>query len=881
MPEITSRLSTALADRYKIERLLGEGGMATVYLAQDVKHDRKVAVKVLKPELAAVIGAERFLQEIKVTANLQHPHILPLHDSGDADGFLFYVMPFIEGESLRDTLNREKQLGIPEAVEIARAVASALDYAHRHDVIHRDIKPENILMHDGQATVADFGIALAVSQASARLTETGLSIGTPQYMSPEQAMGDRELDARSDVYSLGAMLYEMLTGDPPYTGSTAQAIVAKVITEKAPPVTLARDTVPEHVSASIQKALEKLPADRFHSASEFAESLTHAHLAPVPSPATAETATEPAIETAYTKWKSAIPWALTFVFAATAIVLFLGRTNDTPQTALRRIAFVVPSVDPSFNGWALSPDGRRLVISTPASGMHVRDMASTGMRPVPGADANAGAITMSPDGDWIVYVNPVERELRRIPIEGGAPTKIVDVSTPFGVAWGPDDRIVYSPGISSGLWIVPVDGGTPEQLTQPDLEAGELGHWHPQFLPGGDKVLFSTHRSALDSSTIEVLDLETRERIVLFSNAEDGQYVTTGHVVFMRRETMWAVPVDLDAIQVTGSAQPVLDDVGYDQINGYGWSLISENGTLAYLPASEWNFDGSLVWVDRGGSERPALEERGVFVDPVLSPDGTKLAVIKQVQGENDIYVYDLERGEMDRRITRNLGLVTSPIWSPDGSSIHYSKEQPAFDLFRVRWQTGGTADLLLTSPLDKHSGSVSPDGRTLVFMTIDESRDLMILPLDGSQEPQPFAADDDHNEVAGVFSPDGGWIAYISDETGERDELWLDPYPAGDSNRRRWRVTNNGIRDKAVWSDSGELFYVVGDSMMAVPIDLTTGRPGTHVALFTDPALAAGVPWDVHPNGQEFIMVRAPERSRNITIVLNWFDELREKMKN
>jgi len=309
--------------------------------------------------------------------------------------------------------------------------------------------------------------------------------------------------------------------------------------------------------------------------------------------------------------------------------------------------------------------------------------------------------------------------------------------------------------------------------------------------------------------------------------------------------------------------------------------LISENGTLAYLPASEWNFDGSLVWVDRGGSERPALEERGVFVDPVLSPDGTKLAVIKQVQGENDIYVYDLERGEMDRRITRNLGLVTSPIWSPDGSSIHYSKEQPAFDLFRVRWQTGGTADLLLTSPLDKHSGSVSPDGRTLVFMTIDESRDLMILPLDGSQEPQPFAADDDHNEVAGVFSPDGGWIAYISDETGERDELWLDPYPAGDSNRRRWRVTNNGIRDKAVWSDSGELFYVVGDSMMAVPIDLTTGRPGTHVALFTDPALAAGVPWDVHPNGQEFIMVRAPERSRNITIVLNWFDELREKMKN
>jgi serine/threonine-protein kinase len=214
MSEITARLSTAIADRYRIERELGAGGMATVYLAHDVKHERKVALKVLRPELAAVIGAERFLAEIKVTANLQHPHILPLHDSGEADTFLYYVMPYVEGETLRDKIEREKQLGVEEAVEIARSVAAALDYAHRHKVVHRDIKPENILIHDGQPMVADFGIALAVSQAGGtRLTETGLSVGTPHYMSPEQAMGDRELDARSDVYSLGAMLYEMLAGE--------------------------------------------------------------------------------------------------------------------------------------------------------------------------------------------------------------------------------------------------------------------------------------------------------------------------------------------------------------------------------------------------------------------------------------------------------------------------------------------------------------------------------------------------------------------------------------------------------------------------------------------------------------------------------------------
>jgi serine/threonine-protein kinase len=231
--DIRNRLKTALADRYTVEREIGAGGMATVYLAEDVKHHRKVAVKVLRPELAAILGAERFLKEIEVTANLQHPHILPLHDSGQVDGFLFYVMPLVESGSLRERLNRETQLPVDEAIEIAKAVASALDYAHRKGVIHRDIKPENILLHDGQPVVADFGIALAVSAAGGtRLTETGLSLGTPQYMSPEQAAADRELDARSDIYSPGCVTYEMLVGEPPFTGPSAQAIIAKVLTEQ-------------------------------------------------------------------------------------------------------------------------------------------------------------------------------------------------------------------------------------------------------------------------------------------------------------------------------------------------------------------------------------------------------------------------------------------------------------------------------------------------------------------------------------------------------------------------------------------------------------------------------------------------------------------------
>ena len=274
MPEITDRLSTALADRYRLERHLGEGGMATVYLAEDLKHDRKVAIKILKPELSAILGGERFLQEIKVTANLQHPNILPLYDSGDADGFLFYVMPLVEGDTLRDKMDREKQLGVDETVEIAKSVAAALDYAHRHDVVHRDIKPENVLLQDGQAVVADFGIALAVSQAGGtRLTETGLSMGTPHYMSPEQATGDRELDARSDIYSLGAMTYEMLVGEAPHIGNSVQAIVAKILSERPSPITQTRDMVPENVDAAVQRALAKSPADRFSSAARFASAL--------------------------------------------------------------------------------------------------------------------------------------------------------------------------------------------------------------------------------------------------------------------------------------------------------------------------------------------------------------------------------------------------------------------------------------------------------------------------------------------------------------------------------------------------------------------------------------------------------------------------------
>ena len=274
MSDVLDRLTTALAERYRVEREIGAGGMATVYLAEDLKHHRQVAIKVLRPELAAVMGVERFLREIEIAARLQHPHILPLYDSGDADGLLYYVMPFVEGESLRQRLDREKQLPIEDALKIAREVGDALSFAHSHDVIHRDIKPENILFEGGHAVVSDFGIARAVTVAGGeRLTETGTAIGTPKYMSPEQAAGSKELDGRSDLYSLGCVLYEMLAGQPPFTGPTVESVIKQHLTAEPPNVTAIRPAVPADIVGVLARALAKTPADRFSPVGVFVEAL--------------------------------------------------------------------------------------------------------------------------------------------------------------------------------------------------------------------------------------------------------------------------------------------------------------------------------------------------------------------------------------------------------------------------------------------------------------------------------------------------------------------------------------------------------------------------------------------------------------------------------
>jgi serine/threonine-protein kinase len=527
----TDRLNTALAGRYRIERQLGEGGMATVYLCEDIKHKRKVALKLLKPELAAVLGAERFVQEITTTAALQHPHILPLFDSGTADGFLFYVMPYIQGETLREKLNRETQLGVDDAVRIARDVADALDYAHRQGVIHRDIKPENILLHDGRPMVADFGIALAVSAAAGgRMTETGLSLGTPHYMSPEQATAEKEITARSDIYSIGSVLYEMLTGNPPFTGAVAQQIIMKIITEPAEAVTKYRKAVPTNVAAAVAKSLEKLPADRFESAKAFAEALGNpAYTNSSGAGATGHAAAASADSRRRVRAREAIAWVI--AASGIAAAAYVATRHEPPPVAARLIAELPDSVTLPlipFTHVAISRDGERLAVIGVKGGtqmVYARSLDDPVLAAVRGTEG-AASLALSPDGEWLAF-HVRTRGVFKLPIVGGTPQPVGDNADGYSPGWGESGQMVFR-NLEGALLLAPADGSKPRRLLA--LDSAGLSD-APSLLPGGRDVLVS--RSARGDRELVLVSTADGSVTDLHMAGFGGSY-SAGRVVFSR-----------------------------------------------------------------------------------------------------------------------------------------------------------------------------------------------------------------------------------------------------------------------------------------------------------------------------------------------------------
>ncbi|MEO7102610.1 MAG: protein kinase, partial [Gemmatimonadaceae bacterium] len=487
-----------LADRYRIERTLGAGGMATVYLAEDVKHRRKVAVKVLHPELSAVLGPDRFVKEIELTANLQHPHILPLFDSGSANGLLYYVMPYVDGETLRARLEREGQLPVEDALRIASESADALHYAHQHDIVHRDIKPENILLQNGHALVADFGIALAVKQAGGqRMTQTGLSLGTPQYMSPEQAMGDKQVDARTDTYALGAVTYEMLAGQPPFTGPSGQAIIAKVITEKAPSVRELRPAVSPGVDAAVARALEKLPADRWQTTERFAEAL----MRPSAAVATDAAATTAHIHNGKPAYGGGVfarnAIAATLAAALIAAAWWLGHRSATQAAPWSEFTQLTDASGVETSP-SLSPDGQSFAYASNARGtwdIYVQRVGGRNSVIVAGdSTADEQWPAYSPDGHDIAYGRNGSG-IFVVGATGESPRRL----TSFGSnpAWSPDGQSIvfgteevtepYSVDNVGQLWVVSASGsGAPRRL-DPKLS----GHFYqPAWSPSGKRIAF-------------------------------------------------------------------------------------------------------------------------------------------------------------------------------------------------------------------------------------------------------------------------------------------------------------------------------------------------------------------------------------------------------
>ena len=882
---VQTALQQALQTRYAIEGELGRGGMATVYLARDLRHGRAVAIKVLLPDLAAELGPERFLREIATTAALQHPHILPLHDSGEAGGLLYYVMPYVAGESLRSRLERERQLPLDEAVRIATQVALALDYAHRHGVVHRDVKPENVLLdEDGHALVADFGIARAVQKAagSTTLTRSGIALGTPQYMSPEQASAEQAVDARTDVWALGCLLYEMLAGESPFAAPTAQGIVARVLAEDPRSLSAVRHTVPPHVAATVARALEKTPADRFATAAHFAGALASSAPAPTVTPTMTPTSTPmstpaPTARRTFAGTRRDVLWAAVTVIALGAAVWGWRRPRTDPAAAAPPMHFVLELPESRQTGdqqpLALSPDGRLLAFlggSLTRPQIYLRQIGELESRVLAGTEG-AHAPTFSPDGQWIAFL--ADGKLRKVRVTGGTPVVVTSVSleqnfSTATMSWGDGNVIVFASWTPGVLWAVGADGGTPRQVTRrPTSSTFGGSHRHPHVLPGGRTVLF-TEVMPDNRGRVLALDLPTHRVTPLVEDAKQPTYVL-GRLLFRRRDgSLSAVPFDLSRMALVGRPALVAGGERY---------VASATGTLVYRspPASP----RALVLVGRDGAARPLpLPTSSSEVNtPRFARDGGRIAFTApaSVSGPrsfgrvvDDVWVQRLDSSPPLRLSARQGNF---PAWSPDGLRLVFSAYSgpDEWDLFWQPADGGGDAEVLLARPGEQRDVSWGPDGSWLVFREREAGKpnDLMLLDLRGGRTVRPLV-DSPADELMPAVSPDGRRLAYASDESGR-----YEVYVRAIAGSGRWQISTGGGTEPRWAPDGTRLFFWRGDEFMEAALRGTgTFEVGAVRLLFRGPdylqsPLATN--YDVHPDGQRFAMTRAASADR-VVVVLN-----------
>ena len=872
---------------YEIVELIGAGGMGEVYRARDTNLARDVAIKTL-PDISTGDSERlaRLRREAQVLASLNHPNIAAIYGLEQSNGITALVLELVEGPTLAERI-AHGPIGADDALSIARQICDSLEAAHEHGIVHRDLKPANIkLRPDGTVKVLDFGLAKAIDPSTAAsgsvsisptlsspaMSRVGIILGTAAYMSPEQAKG-RNVDKRSDIWAFGCVLFEMLTRRRAFEGDDITEVLASVIKSEPDWKLLPADT-PLAVRTTLKRCLQKDVRQRLRDIGDVRLALDGAF----DSPQMIEAA-QRSLPTS--RVGRVLPW-----IAAVALSVLSGFLvwSMRSEQAIQVSRFEVPLPNGPVQGggpsFAFSPDGQSLVypaIETPGRGRLMRrHMTSLQAEPIPGSEGAETAPFFSPDGAWIGFVTGRGRVIRKMPASGGTAVTVAEPNVPvFTPVWEPSDKILY--GTPTGIWRVASAGGAPEQVARTERAAGG-----PQALPDGRGIVYHINPLAGDEGSIEVM-LSSGERRPLVAGMNPF-YIPTGHLLFARVDgSLWAAPFDLDRMATTRDPVPLPHGALRRGRVTPSELAFAANGSLAYLPPLQTT-GGSLVWVDRNGLSKPAVADAALYENPRVSPDGKRLAVAI----DRDIWIIDLERATRTRLSYSERDVVAMyPTWTPDGRQVTFTRTNrdpgmPNSALVSRRVDTSDPIEELVALQGMLTTGSWSADGGKLVFAQrqgssgSDNTWDLWILERGAEPRQRPFLATG-FNEGSPSFSPNGRWIAYVSNESG-RSEIYAIAYP-GPGDRR---IVSSGGGMEPTWSADGRtLFYRNGGAMMAVPIkDPVTLSLGAPTMLFENTSFRAGgilLPnYDV-TNGPTFLMLQQPNAPpAALVIVLNWFEELK-----
>ena len=880
---------------YDVTALLGEGGMGQVWQATDTQLNRQVALKILPDAFADDPDRlARFTREAQILASLNHPNIAAIHGIEEAEGTRALVLELVEGPTLADRISKGP-IPLDEALPIAKQIAEALEAAHEAGVIHRDLKPANIkVREDGTVKVLDFGLAKALdpnpegdpSQSptlTAAATQMGVIMGTAAYMSPEQAKG-KTADRRSDVWAFGAVLYEMLAGRRAFQGGDVSDTLVSVFRDD-PDWSRLPDDVPARVRQAIQVCLQREPKQRVRDVAAVRLAMEGAFETTVSAPTEAQ-AVAPQLQI----WQRPVPAAMVvLVFAAVAGLAVWALTRPAPDRVVRLSTPLAG--DLTFTGTgrpivAIAPTGDRVAF-TAGGGLWLRPLDQMDATLVSGGEGARNPF-FSADGQWLGFW--ADDQLKRVSISGGAPVTLGAAENPWGASWGADDTVLF--GQRDGIWRVAGTGGTPERVIS--IEDGEAVHG-PQLLPGGDVVLFTLRpagTASWDASQIVVQSLAGDERTVLIDGGRDARYVPTGHLVYALNGTLLAQVFDLDQRTMRGGPVALVEGVRSATVTGAAMFSVSSDGHLVYVAGaggSGENLTSRLVVTGRDGAGTPLAEVTGTGWYPRFSPDGTRVAFAAQNAGEADVWVLDIERGTRTR-LTSEGNNRFFPVWSPDGSQLAFADGAGATNRVLLTSADGsGEPETLLDRDERQFPTSWVADGNVMTLHTQypDTARDLYVLAMDGDLTPELFLATP-FQERGASFSPDGQWIAYVSDESGQ-DEVYVRPYPGPGGQV----IISTGGGEEAVWGpDGSELFYRNSDQVMVVAVttdeNFSAEAPATLFAAPYAPDAAAGGAgnpnYDISPDGEQFIFVEQGSRSGlegvvQINVVLNWDKELLERV--